>query len=383
MAMLFGPAATCIAEDRGAVIVDPVEIRKAGLLLWIDSQQRDELLLRLARSIHHLASTDRAELKQIQLDFQDALLLATDSGVYESLAPQTIDAMDDALESVFDLSEIHRSTDWEPLIYAYGFFNRDVTPQEIKRVADAWVTIPISEREPLYPTYPHVIDAVCKPLAMGALTAGDTLDALGVAIPILREQLLTPVSSGRSFHNPSHASIVLAAMYDRWTEGSDERNTIERHLGSRDSFIELLMSRLVGASSDLESLPVYAFRFYAYSGRYIANALARLDARVAIPVLRRSIEVYEIQAVDPLAISYSRRALVALGDSEAREALLLRLRSVESREDGVRELVWLCRNGRGEGLQFGRSTLAEQLDTTPELALRAYFEGELNALSRP
>lgn len=378
--VVFGSLQAFSIDEIPGLTRDSGAIREAGLVVWLDAGRRDQIVQQLADAIRVLSRSDRNRLEHLQGAFQEALLLAADREVYDTLATETIEAVDNALEAVFDLSDIHRSTDWEPLIYVYGYFNRDVRSEDIRRVADLWRAIPHSEREPLYPTYPHVIDAVCKPLSMGELAAGDTADALEAAIPALREQLLTPARPGRSFHSPSHASIVLAPMYDRWPEGSRERGIIERILGTREDFIRLLIGQIVGSIANPDTLPEYAYPFYAYSGRYIANALARLDARAAVGVLLRSVDVYEERARDPLAVAYTRRALVALGDNEAREELRVRIANDQTQKDAVRELVWLCRNCHGEGLDFAQTTLARQLGVAPEMALRAYFENELALL---
>lgn len=302
-----------------------------------------------------------------------------DLPVYETLTAGTIETLDNALEQVFNLEEVSRGNDWEALIYVYGYFNRDVTPEEIGAVAERWRGTPVENREPDYPTYIHVIDAVCKPLSMGPLSGGGTVEALEIALPLLIEGLTQAPQPGRAFHPPSHAALVLCPLYDRWPQQTPEGAVVRKHLGNREVFIRRVGDQLVGTQANPAELPDYAYGFYAYSGRYIANALARMDARSARPVLRASLEVYQDKGASDSTVTYTRRALVALGDAVERKAFEADLADSARHEGAVAQLVWLTRNGGTETRAYAGQLLGSALECDAGTALETWFERQLPA----
>lgn len=152
---------------------------------------------------------------------------------------------------------------------------------------------------------------------------------------------------GYAFHPPSHAVIVIAPIYDRWADsGGPEDEVVRELLGTREDFVELLMSRVVGGVASPNDLPRFHYDFYAYDGAYFANAFARMDARESVDVLKRSLEVYAKKNGYSSVMGYTRRALVALGDKEVRTALESALSSANN-SNAVDTLVWLCRDARG------------------------------------
>lgn len=366
-------AGSGFAAPPDSVYLSDEAIEKAGLVARMDGAQRNATVARLAETIVYWADTDREKLSELQHALQTALLLQCDPGVYETLSPEAIEAADNAIEHIVSFEEIHRGNDWEPLIYAYGFFNRDVTPEEIRAVGDTWYGLSEDERKPIYPTYVHAIDAVCKPLSMGPLTNGETLEAMGVALPLLKSCLTQPPAEGRAFHPPSHAVLVLSPMYDRWAEGTPEGDLLRKELGSRDEYIRLVEAQMVGSRDDRLDLPEYMYTFYPTSGMYIANALARMNAREAVPTLKHSLIVYEVKGARDVVLAYTNRALVALGDESSRTAF-------EKQPDEA-TLVWLCRNGTGETVTYASGLLGQSLQCEPAEALTHYFEKQLAAMS--
>ncbi len=367
-----------IAETPGEsrTVTDAKTIRNLGLRARVYPEEREADVRRLAKSIAVLAATDKTALHDRQNDFQEALLLMCDRGIYETLSTGTIAALDDALEGVFTMDDIKRDTEWEPLIYVYGFFNRDTNAKAIIRIHDWWIKIPPEEREPYYPTYPHAIDAVTKPLAMGPLfNRMETGPALDVAVPQLRSMLLQPPLPGRGFHIPSHAALVLGPLYERWANDPEYGPHVKTYLGTRDEFEALLAGQLIGALPGTSDLPDFAYGFYAYTGRYIANGLARLDARLALPALRQSLEIYQKHNAPDSTIAYTRRALAALGDEAERGALEQSLASGD--EPALATVVWLCRNAQGEGQTYAEDLLGKQLGVPAHDALETWFKKQL------
>lgn len=358
------------------VVQEATAIRALGLRARLYPEERDASVQRLAKSMAVLGASEKGRLQELQRDFQEALLLVCDPGIYETLATGTIEAVDTAIESVVTMEDIKRDTDWEPLIYVYGFFNRDTNAGEIVRIQDQWVSIPADEREPYYPTYPHAIDAVTKPLSMGPLfDPQETTQALNVATLLLRAMLLQPPLPGRGFHVPSHAALVLGPLYERWENDPRLGVHVKQHLGTRDELEALMAGQLVGAQPDLANLDDDAFSFYAYTGRYLANGLARLDARVAVPALRQSLEIYRAHDAPETTIAYTERALAVLGDAEARARLEKALAAGE--EDALLTVVWICRNAQGESSAYGCALLGEQMSVPADAALEVWFRREL------
>jgi len=370
--------------EAGSSDLDELErtIRAKGIQARIDPENRDRLIGEIAATLQALGQEDEKGLRSIQFTFQYALLLSCDPGIYETLEPETIEAVDNALESLFTIEDISRDLRWEPLVYAYGFFNRDVTVGEIVKVRDSIRALPDDKRERMYPIYPHGFDALVKPLAMGHLSdPTQTAKALSAAIPLLKEVVTGEAKPGRAFHPPSHAVIVIAPIYDRWADtDGPEGDVVRELLGTRKEFVKLLESGMVGGVQTPRELPEFHYRFYAFDGQYFANALARIDAREAVDTLKLSLEIYEENVSHPSLIAYTLRALVTLGDPEARAALEESL-SGPNAERAVDTLAWICRNAQGEGKSYAEERLAAYLDSEPEEALPVYLKRQLKALA--
>lgn len=358
-------------------------VRAKGIQARIDPEERDRLIVEIAAELEALGAEDEKGLRSIQFTFQYALLLSCDPGIYETLKPETIEAVDNALESLFTIEDISRDLRWEPLVYAYGFFNRDLTVDDIVRVRDSIRALPDDKRERMYPIYPHGFDALVKPLAMGHLTdPSQTAKALRAAIPLLKEVVMGEAKPGRAFHPPSHAVIVIAPIYDRWANTKGPEGEVVRELlGTRSEFVAMLESGMVGGVPTPRELQDFQYRFYAFDGQYFANALARIDAREAIDTLKLSLEIYEENVSHPSLISYTQRALVTLGDPEARAVLEESLAGAKP-ESAVDTLAWICRNAQGEGKTYAEKRLAVYLDSKPDKALNVYLKRQLKALAR-
>lgn len=355
--------------------VSGADIRALGLSARLDPAHRDARLQEIAGIMEQLP---RERVLALQGDFQYALMLHVDEGIYDSLSPETIEAIDNALERCFTLDDIARDNTWEPLIYTYGFFNRDVSAGTIQEVLYEWSELPEEEKAPRYPTAIHVIDAVCKPVSMGPI--GDeatTGSILSIVVPAMKAQFLDEPKPGTAFHPPSHACLVLVPLYLRWAEHPVHGALIREHLGSRAEFEELLVSRLIGGLPDGVPESHMLYGYYGYIGAYLANALARLDARAAVPALRRSLQVYEERGKQGRASAYTRRALIALGDEASRAVLESQLKENPKADTVIDTAVWLARNGRGEARSYGEALLGKALGVDPEAALSAILEQSL------
>ncbi len=372
-AVMLGSAPLAHAEAPR----DAAAIRAQGLQARLNPAERDARIQELAGWMRELNAADPEALHAVQGDFQFALMLMVDAGIYETLAPATINAVDDALESVFDLDEINRSNRWEPLIYAYGFFNRDVTPGQIVAVREGVAALGATERDRLYPVFPHSIDAVTKGLTMGGLaTPEDTREALKIAMPMIIAALKQDPMPGRAFHPPSHAVLVLGPLFERWAADTPEGAIVREYAPADDAVNALLMRQLSSVSARGRELKDFERVYFGRTGRYAANALARRDAREAVPALREELARFApLHEKDPEPARYLRRALVALGDADARAALEAQ---IETAPDTVRETaVWLCRNARGEGAGYGAGLLGKLLGCDAAMALERYFESLL------
>jgi hypothetical protein len=353
-------------------------VRALGINARINPESRDAAILQIAETLHDLAAKKPDDLRRIQFTFQTALLLSCDRDIYETLQPETIEAVDNALESIFTIEDVTRDLRWEPLVYAYGFFNRDVTAAEIIEVRNATDALSDDRRQRMYSIYPHGFDALAKPLSLGHLAdPTQTLPALEIVVPMLRDIILEEAKPGRAFHPPTHALLVLSAIYDYWEDHpGPERDLVLQHLGTRDEFIAMLSSRVLGGLPDPDNLPDFHYGFYAYCGQYYANAFARMDARETVDVLKKSIPLYEAHVSHPSLIAYTKRALVSLGDSDER-AEIETLLDTDENTRAVGDLVWIIRNVQGEGKTYAMNTLAKHLGCTPREALIAYFEDQL------
>ena len=361
-----------------AEAVTGAQIRVLGLEARLDPVIRDAHLQQIAA---HMGAMDAEAVHAIQGDFQYALMLMADPEIYDTLHPESIEAVDHRLEALFDLEAIDRDNHWEPLVYAYGFFNRDVDLQTIRDVVGRWEALSDSEKAPRFPTYIHVIDAVTKPVSMGLMGDVDNTRAvLEIVVPLLKDQFLQPPAPGTAFHPPSHACLVLGPLYDRWIDHPELGGVIRKHLGTRADFEAMLASQLPGGLPGGPPPSHMTYGYYAYIGSYLANTLARLDARSAVPALNRSITIYTEHKAKGRNLAYTRRALLALGDPEARSAFDAMVKDPAQRKEAIDLAVWCARNGRDETREFGLKYLGHLLQCTPEAALDTYFQQEADAL---
>lgn len=364
--------AIAAAQPTGA------DIRQIGIEARLHAESRDAKVQEVAAMLLDLAESDREKAHSLQRDFQYAFLLVCDRDIYDTLSEETIAAVDEAMTATYTWDEVIAGDRWDALTYAHGFFNRDVTAEEIEEVAERWAAVPDHERERLYPTFIHVIDAVTKPLAMGPV--GDdaaTGSALDAAIPLLLHGLDQPAKRGRAFHPPSHACLVIGAIYDHWADHPVHAPRLRALIGSRGDLINRIQGRLIGAQEDPESLPRWQQNFHTVLGLYLANALARLDARSTVPSLKKSLAFYEASGSSDSAIAYTKRALIALGDDNARTEF--EAKPIDS-EEVIETAAWLVRNGQGETKEYGATILATALKTTPEAALNTYFQRAIDKL---
>lgn len=363
-----------------AEVATGAQIRLLGLEARLDPTIRDA---RIGQLTDHMAALDVESIHAIQGDIQYALMLVADPEIYDTLSPQSIASVDVQLERLFDLEAIDRDNHWEPLVYAYGFFNRDVKIETIREVVHRWEALSESERAPRYPTYIHVIDAVTKPVSMGYIgDVQNTGAVLEIVVPLLKSQFLQPPAPGTAFHPPSHACLVLGPLYDRWIDHPELGAIIRKHLGTRPEFEAMLVSQLPGGLAGGPPPSHMTYGYYAYIGSYLANTLARLDARSAIPALQRSITIYTEHKAQGRTLAYTQRALLALGDPEARNAFHTMEAGPAEREKAIELAVWCARNGRDETRQFGLKYLGHLLQCAPESALDTYFRREADALEK-
>jgi len=362
-----------------AEAVTGAQIRVLGLEARLDPTIRDG---RIGQLTAHMAAMDVEAIHAIQGDIQYALMLVADPEIYDTLSPRSIESVDAQLERLFDLEAIDRDNHWEPLVYAYGFFNRDVTLETIQEVVDRWEALSDAEKAPRFPTYIHVIDAVTKPVSMGLIgDVQNTGAVLEIVVPLLKSQFLQPPAPGTAFHPPSHACLVLGPLYDRWIDHPELGAIIRKHLGTRPDFEAMLASQLPGGLPSGPPPSHMTYGYYAYIGSYLANTLARLDARSAVPALKRSITIYTEHQAKGRTLAYTRRALLALGDPEARSVFHTMAGGLEKREEAIELAVWCARNGRNETRQFGLKYLGHLLQCAPEVALDTYFQREADALN--
>jgi hypothetical protein len=356
-------------------------VRAMGLQARLQPEKRDQIIVEAAGMIEALARDDEKSLQATQEAFQNALLLVCDREIYETLKPETIEAVDQALETIISTDDFNRDYKWESLFYVYGFFNRNVSVAEIIVARDAIKAMPDKDRQEIYPIYPHTIDALTKTLAMGPLSdASTTAEALKVAVPLLKEMVMAEAQPGLAFHPPSHAILVIAPIYERWVDSQGPEGAVVRELlGTRSEFVAMLESRLVGSVATPHDLPEFHYGFYAYVGQFFANAFARMDARETVEALKRSRDIYMKHGARPSTIAYTNRALASLGDSDARAELEESLSGPRAAQ-AVETRAWMCRNLKGEGKTYGQKTLALHMSCEPEEALGAYLAKELEAL---
>lgn len=371
-------ALCCGSVAADDALPDATQLRAQGLHARLDPATRDVRIQELAGWITTMNATDPEHLRAVQGDVQFALMLIVDPEIYATLAPETIEAVDNALESIFDLEEINRSTQWEPLIYAYGFFNRDITPGQIAVVRNEVAALTQDQRNKIYHVFPHTVDAVTKPLTMGGLESPEaTREALALVVPMMKAALLQDAMPGRAFHPPSHAVLVLGPLFERWPADTPEGKIIRDHVATRDDLIALLMRQLSSVALPDREPDRLERIYFGRTGRYAANALVRLDAREAVPALREEHTRFSTPAQeDREPVRYARRALIALGDPVERAALEATL---QTDPDTARDTaVWLCRNGHNETAAYGQELLAKLLDCTPEEAMEKHFRALLS-----
>ncbi len=349
---------------------EPQAIRFMGVEARLNPERRDEVIRHLAGQMQELGIHEPQLLEALQREYQYALMHVAEPAIYDTLAPETIDAVDDALEALFDLSEISRSNRYEPLVYAYGFFNRDVTPAAMRQVIEQWEALSERERAPLYPTYIHTIDAVTKPLSMGPLAnEAATSEALRIAVPMLKQLFMTEPGPGTKFHVPTHAALVLGPLWERWHDHPEHASYIREQLGEREAFAAFMTGQLASTRENADEMGPMELRVYGYSNRYTANALARLGVVEALPALLQTRALFAEALPDERLDSYMERALITLGDPCARARF-------ESMSDGAALPIaeWLVRNGQEEARAYGLRQLAARLDCPPEEALAKLYE---------
>ena len=369
------------APSAKAQSVDVRALQRHALDARLEPAQRDEHVQAMASLLAQSVRSDRDAVHEAQRVIQAAFMLVCDESVLTSLSPETVAQVDDALESVFTYEEVIEGDRWDPLAYVHGFFNHDVVPSDIARVRDGWAAIPEDERGRHYPTYIHAIDGVTKPLAYWELAGKDEMKAaLETALPLLLEMLEQPPAPGTAFHPPSHAPLVLAPLFARWRDHPEYGPVIKRHLGSKEEFIQRLAGRLVGARDDRDTLASWEYTFHRVSGMYVANALARLGARSATPILRASLQVYLDHPGRGAAPEYTRRALVALGDPDARAYLEEAVEKQRLGHLAEEWAVWLCRNGDDKARTYGEGILRRILETDAADPLAVYFARERETL---
>ncbi|MBZ0256471.1 hypothetical protein K8I31_10435 [bacterium] len=363
---------TALTQAVESSAFDEKNIMRLGLEARIDPSVRNQRVKELAE----LISNEKTErVHEMMRPIQEALLLLCDRRVLPTLNRDAILAVNDALEKHITIEEVDRSVRLDRLSYVYGFFNLDATVDEITKYRDQWASFSKDEKAPRYPTYIHLIDLTCKPLSVGPLaTPDETARALEIVAPLLKQMAQQPPRPGTAFHEPSHAALVLGPLYERWADTEDYGAIIHKHLGSKEEFFAMLTQQLVGAQDEPLKLEKMEHAFYAYTGRYLANALARLNARSALPALKKSLEIYQQTGAPSATVHYTKRALVALGDKEARTKFENKL----SQDRWMDDLIWLARNGQGETLQYALNQLGEQLNVDPSHALKAHFQAQLH-----
>ena len=373
-AMLLLGASFCVplsAENRGQ------RLMHLALEARLDGSVRNRNLIRIAEALREDARKSIDQVRANQSIYQEPLLLFCDRRIRPSLSSEAVEAVDGAIETALSL-EILRRGGWDRLGYVWGFFNHDATADQIRKLGEEWAALPEDRREPHYPHHPHLLDAVTKPLSIGPV--GDvpqTTAALEAALPVLKSFLMQPPKPGRAYHVPTHAALVLGPLYDRWDGTQTQGPIVRKHLGTRKQLVDLIVSRIVSSRNDLETLSPATLDYYAYTGRYFANVLARLNDRRAAGPLRKSLSIYRKHKLSEASVRYTRRALAALGDTDQRRTL-----KQADRTTRLKTAAWLVRHGRGETVEFGRRLLGGLLNCRPEEAETAYWRMRLESLQK-
>ncbi|MDX1564790.1 MAG: hypothetical protein R3236_05250 [Phycisphaeraceae bacterium] len=359
------------AEDRGR------QLMRLALEARLDASVRNRNLKAIAEALRQDARKSIDQVRANQSIYQEPLLLFCDRDLRPALSAEAVESVDEAIETALSLKALRRGG-WDRLGYVWGFFNHDATAEQIRRLSAEWAAMPEERREPHYPHFPHLIDAVTKPLSVGPV--GDpkqTAAALEVALPVLKSFLMQPPKPGRAFHVPTHAALVLGPLHVRWAGTQPHGDIVRKHLGTRKELVDRMLGRLISARKNPENLSPQTLKYDAYTGRYFANVLARLNDRRAAGPLRKSLSIYRQHKLSSATIRYTRRALAALGDAEERRAL-----QQADRTDRMKTAVWLVRNGRGETVEFGRQLLGDHFNCPPERAMNAYWRMRLEAIAK-
>ncbi len=324
-------------------------IEALGCLARSDAGERDAALQAAAELLTQV-SADKERTLRLQNAFQTAFLLCLDPPLFATLAPETVAAIDQAIETCFTLEELGTGDRWDPLAYAWGYFNHNLTADEMAAIRDRWAAIPVAERNPHYPYFIHIIDAAVKPLATIPLDDPERVRPLvEVGLPMLVELLDQPVAEGYAFHPPSHAVIIVGQIHEHLSASPTLRPLVEQHLGDREAMLARLTDSLVGGKGDPAALSETEWRFHTYIGRYSVNALARLGDTAALPAIEQTLGAFAQREANRGVLAYTRRAAAALGNAELRGEL------------SDADLLWIARNCTGEPREFAETRLRQSL----------------------
>jgi hypothetical protein len=374
--------ATALANDT-----TPETLKIMGYESRIEPSVRADRLHEIALRLQALNQVDRDKLKKIQGAFQEALMQFTDLDVIITLDLRSVEEIDNALESIFTLDDIRNGYEWNSLAYVYGYFNHDVTLEEIKTVSNGWDELSDEEKAKQFPTYIHAIDAVVKPLAYWEQPSRrEMINCLDAAVPLLNKILNQEPASGTAFHAPSHAMLILGDMYMRWEQGTKfwEGDSMyiarpTRYIGAKQAFGKLLNSMCIGSLENPDSLCKDEYRFYAVREYYIANTLARINWRfngVSAEIMKKSLAIYEKQGGAEKTIHAIKRCMIALHDNETRETF------AEKPMDHVEDFVWIIRNGKLEAVTYAETMLAHEIGCPVDKAMEFYYKQLISDVKR-
>lgn len=366
--------ATALANDT-----TPEKLRIMGYESIIYPELSADRLHEIAIRMLALNQVDRDKLKTMQQAFQDALMQFTFLEDFIKINRNSIEEVDNALESIFTLEDIKNGYEWNSLAYVYGYFNHDVTAEEIQQVSDGWDQLSEEEKAKQFPTYVHLIDAVVKPLAYWEQPSKrEMLNALDAGVPLLKKLLTQEPAPGTAFHAPSHALIILGDMYMRWEQNSKywENDSMyiarpTRYIGAKQVFAQQLNSMCIGSVENPDSLSKDEYRFYAVREYYLANTLARINWRfngVTSDILRKSLSVYEKQGGAEKTIHAIKRCMASLKDKEIREEFS------RNSIDHVEDYMWIIRNGKLEAVTYGTKMLAGLIGCPVDKAVELYYK---------
>lgn len=370
--------ATALANDT-----TPEKLRIMGYESIIYPELSADRLHEIAIRMLALNQVDRDKLKTMQKAFQDALMQFTFLEDFIKINRNSIEEVDNALETVFNLEDIKNGYEWNSLAYVYGYFNHDVTVEEIQQVSDGWDKLSEEEKAKQFPTYVHLIDAVVKPLAYWEQPSKrKMLNALDVGMPLLNKLLMQKPAPGTAFHAPSHALIILGDLYMRWEEGTKywEKDSMyisrpSRHIGAKPIMGRKLNEMCIGSLDNLDSISKEDYRFYAVREQYIANTLVRLFWRnngISSEYLNKSLKYYQKQGNADKTIHALKRALVALNDPDMRKEF------EANPLDHVEDFVWIIRNGKHESVEYAEKMLAQVIGCPVDKAVELYYKQRIS-----